>query len=230
MVNGVLFAESVSNKDFAKMVTEFIKRKAVGNQNKNIHDFFDRSWWYEKMLPHDFGLINYMLFNASDMCKERGYPDTLFKNMSVENNIILQAWKMPPSDKSAQKTHITCGFPEQYNNTKPITMYLYLLVQEADENSSVANIGISINSVEHNETLHRNPTWYGSTENFLIMKSSNPTDISLLIIQITIPPLTIKPKSLVSIQLHRIEPTDMVEEYDADLYLESIILAYETKE
>jgi hypothetical protein len=94
---------------------------------------------------------------------------------------------------------------------------------------ATANLEISLDAIIDEQELGPHFMLQVNTGNFNIKQQIDANALSVVMVQVTIPPLMVQPRELVVLVIDRIAPTRYEKEYENDLYLESMVLAYQKK-
>lgn len=184
--------------------------------------------WVKELCCFESEQQTSLVFTAPDMNKNGENPDTSFNNV-YPNNMTIQAWKMLASNKAQQEISLLFGIPNNYDVTQSSTITLYLLIQGKEE-TATANIEIALDTKTNNQLLGPNFAATLSTGNFVVTEPTDAKDVAVLVVQATIPPLTLSPKSLLTLIFSRIAPTNNQVEYEKNIYLESVVITYQIKD
>lgn len=185
--------------------------------------------WYKEICCSSDLQPTTLVFTAPDMNKNGQNPDTSFNNIYTDKNFSIQAWKMLASNKAQQEISLLFGITDNYDVTKSSTITLYLLVP-GKEDTATANIEIALDDKSNNHILGPNFITTISTGNFAVTEPTDDKDVRVLVVQATIPPQTLSTQSLIVFVFSRIAPTDGQQEYEKDIYLESVTITYATKD
>ncbi len=185
--------------------------------------------WYKEICCSGNLQPTTLVFTAPDMNKNGQNPDTSFNNVYTDKNFSIQAWKMLASNKAQQEISLLFGIPDNYDITKSSTITLYLLAQ-GREDTATANIEIALDDKSNNQILGPSFITTVSTGNFTVAEPTDAKDIKVLVVNAAIPPQTLSDKNLIVLVFSRIAPTDGQQEYEKDIYLESVTITYATKD